>query len=196
MTCQHPETVKRVLVSITGASGVRYGIRTVEILARKIGSQNVPVIITSAAEKVAEHEEHINLKDYISGIGVPIFSDEDLSAPYASSSNTPDAMVIVPCSIKTLSLIANGITSTLTARAALATLRLKRRLILVVRETPLGIIELENMLKAARAGAVILPAAPGFYHSPSTIDDLIDFIVGKILDILEIPHNLYKRWRQ
>ena len=187
---------EKVLVSITGASGIRYGVRLLEVLRTHRCVASVDAIITKSAISVAKHEEGIDLLRKIEDYADNIYHDDDMLAPYSSSSRAPDAMIIAPCSTKTLALIAHGIASTLTSRAALAVLRMKRTLIIVVREAPLGVIELENMLRVARSGAIVLPASPGFYHKPKTIDDLVDFIVGKILDVLQIDHDLYLKWRK
>lgn len=183
----------RVLVAVTGASGVAYALRLIEVL--KSSHMLEAVIYTGAALKVAEAEEDIDLESWLKSLGVASYRDEEIDAPYASSSRAPHAMVIVPCSMKTLAAISHGYADGLVARAALAMLRLRRPLVLVVRETPLGVAELKNMLEAALAGAVVLPASPGFYHKPRTVKDMVDFIVGKILDVLGVEHSLYKRWR-
>ncbi len=183
----------KVLVGITGASGVIYGIRLVEVVSQ-MGILEA-VIYSPMAERIATIEHGSSLTEIFSNMRVKNYRADDIEAPYASSSRVPSAMVIIPCSMKTLASIANGFSDNLLTRAALSILRLKRKLVLVVRETPLGIVELENMLRASRNGAVILPASPAFYHKPSTIDDMINFVVGKVLDVLEIEHNLYKRWK-
>ena len=183
---------RRVLVAVTGASGVVYGVRLVEVLLER--GVEVEAVVTRAARAVSRHEEGYDVAERIASMGVRVYGEDDLEAPYASSSSAPDAMVVAPCSTRTLAAIALGLADNLVTRAALSVLRLRRPLVLVVRETPLGLAELENMVRAARAGAVILPAAPAFYHRPKTVMDLVDFVVGKVLDVLGIPHQLYRRW--
>lgn len=185
---------RKVLVGITGASGIIYGIRLAEILYN-MGLLEA-IIYTRSAERVAKEEMDRTLDDMLRIGDVKVYREDEIDAPYASSSRIPyGGMVIAPCSMRTLAAIANGLPDNLVTRAALSTLRLRRQLVLVVRETPLGIAELRNMLLAAENGAVILPASPGFYHKPKTIDDMVSFVVGKVLDVLGIVHNLYHRWR-
>jgi len=183
----------KVLVAVTGASGIVYAKRLVEILWHS--NMLEAVLYTQAAVRVAR-EEGINLPEFLEGIDVKTYVDTDIEAPYASSSRIKGPMVIVPCSSRTLAAIAHGIADNLVTRAALATLRVGQKLVLVVRETPLGIAEIRNMLLAAENGAMILPASPAFYHKPQSISDLIDFIVGKVLDVLGFNHKLYTRWRE
>ncbi|BEP18186.1 flavin prenyltransferase UbiX [Pyrofollis japonicus] len=192
MSLHESEKLSKVVVAITGASGIVYGLRLVKILSNNGLLDGV--IYTRSAVAVAKHEEGIDLENLLKKFTRRVYSEDRWDAPYASSSNTPGALVIAPCSMNTLAKIANGIQDNLVTRAANSVLRLKRRLVLVIRETPLGIAEIENMLKAAIRGAVILPASPGFYTKPKSIDDLINFIVGKVLDVLNLEHNLYKRW--
>lgn len=185
----------KVTVALTGASGIRVALR----LLHYMNSLNVEIygiIITKAAKVVAEAEEGLKgheLKNVLEGYA-PVYEDEDYDSPLASSSNQPDAMVIVPASTKTIGLIANGIPAGLVSRAALAILRLRRKLVVAPREAPLGVPELRNLYRLALSGAIVVPITLAFYSFPKTIDDLIDFNVGKILDALGIEHNIYKRW--
>ena len=174
----------RILVAITGASGLEYGRRLVEVL--KQGSDEIAVIVSSGAKKVAEAE----------GSTLPDadYDEFDFGCPFASGSNPPDAVVVVPCSLKSLGEIANGVGSNLVSRAAEVALKEKRKLILVVRETPYSLITIKNMEKVTLAGAVVLPASPAFYGKPEKVDDLIDFIVARVLDHMEVGHELSKRW--
>ncbi len=144
--------------------------------------------------KVAAYEEGVELREALERYAERVYSDEEIEAPIASSSNAPDAVVVVPCSQAMLAKIAHGFAEGLAARVALTALRLRRPLVLVIRETPLTIIDALNMFLAALAGAVLLPASPGFYHKPRSVEDMVDFIVGKVLDVLGLKHDLYERW--
>jgi flavin prenyltransferase len=181
----------RYLVSIGGASGSIYGIRLLEELKKT--KHEIHLIISSGAKKILEHETPYTL-DKVKKIADVFYENDDLCAGPASGSFQLDGMIVAPCSMKTLSAIANGYGDTLTSRAASCCLKEGKKLILVIRETPLDHPGIKNMLAAKEAGAVILPAMPGFYQKPKTIDDMVDFIVGKILDQLQIKHTLFKRW--
>ena len=179
-----------LVVAITGASGVAIGARLLAALTGQ-GGQQVHLIVSRGAEAVIGHEL---------GAEVPLPADwrwqpEDLSAPIASSSRAPQAMVVAPCSMKTLSAIAHGYADDLIGRAADMMLRLGRPLVLLPRETPLSLPAIENMRLAKLAGAVILPPVVAYYPQPRTIDDVTDFFVGKVLDVLGLEHDLYRRWR-
>ena len=181
-----------ILISISGASGSIYGIRLLEYLKDK--DITTSLIVSNGAKHIIEHETtstYESLKKLVD----TTYENNDLFAGPASGSFPLDAMVIVPCSMKTLSAISNGYSDTLTSRAASCMLKEQKTLIIVPRETPMDLPSLQNMVKATQSGARILPAMPGFYHQPQTLDDLVDFIVGKILDQLNIDHHLYKRWK-
>lgn len=182
----------KILLSIGGASGSIYGIRLLEILLKK--KVEVHLIISDGAKKIIEHETKYKFNDLKKKSNY-YYGNSDIFAGPASGSFKLDAMIIVPCSMKTLSAVANGYGDTLTSRAAVCFLKEGRKLICVIRETPLDIPGIKNMLSAKKAGATILPAMPGFYHKPKKIDDMVDFIVGKILDQLSIDHRLFKRWK-
>lgn len=174
----------KLILAITGASGIQYGTRLLEHL--KAHKQEVKVIISEGAKKVANAENQ--------ALPSPDYQEFDFTAPCASGSNPPDALIICPCSLKTLGEIANGVGSNLISRTAEVCLKERKKLILVIRETPYSLITIRNMESITLAGGIILPASPGFYHQPKTIQDLIDFISGKIFDQLQIKHNLFRKW--
>lgn len=182
----------KIVVGFSGASGVIYGIRLLEIL-HSINIQTY-LIMSEWAKRNIETETHKTF-EYVKSLSSVNYDNFKLDAAVSSGSFLHDGMVIVPCSMKSLSSIANGYDDTLISRAASVTLKESRTLILVPRETPLSRIHLENMIKLQDAGAIILPAMPGFYHKPSTIDEIIDHLVGKILDQLKIKHELFTRWK-
>jgi 4-hydroxy-3-polyprenylbenzoate decarboxylase len=176
----------KILVAITGASGLEYGRRIVEILQKTKGIK-CDVIVSSGAKEIAKAE----------GGSLPKadYGEFDFNCPYASGSNPPDAVVIVPCSLKTLGEIANGVGNNLINRASEVALKERKKLILVVRDTPYSLITIRNMERITLAGGVILPACPGFYGKPKSVQDLVDFVVARVLDQLEIKHKFVKRWR-
>jgi len=181
----------KVLLSVVGASGSIYGIRLFQEL--KKADVEIHLILSDGAKKIVEHETDYKISDLKNQADFN-YKNDDMFAGPASGSFNIDCMVVCPCSMKTLSAIANGYGDTLTSRAASCNLKEERKLILVLRETPLDMPGIKNMEKAKLSGATILPSMPGFYHKPKKIDDLVDFIVGKILDQLGIKHSLYKRW--
>ena len=180
-----------ITVGISGASGVQYGIRLLEVLAEK--GIKTHLVLTDAAKEIIQIET-----DYaplaVEKLATWSYSQKDFSAPIASGSYRTAGMVVAPCSMKTLAAIANGVSDTLLTRAADVCLKEERKLILMTRETPLNLIHLENMLKAKKAGASILPACPGFYSRPKTLDDIINIMVGRALDLLGIENEIYQRW--
>jgi 4-hydroxy-3-polyprenylbenzoate decarboxylase len=193
---------KTIITGITGASGSLYALNFLKHAAEL--EVDLRVVITDMGASVFRHETGMTLTDALMRLDIhegntgpiKIYDNNDMFADIASGSYKTDGMAVLPCSMKTLSGIANGYSASLLERAADVTLKEKRNLILAVRETPLSIIHLKNMTLAAEAGAVILPAAPGFYHRPKTIDDLADFITGKILDRLGIEHKLKTVWKE
>jgi len=182
---------KKILISITGASGSIYGIRLLEAL--NSFDVETHLIVSDGAKRILEYETDFSLEAVVEKAHV-FYEDLDLHAGPASGSFHIDGMCVVPCSMKTLSAIAHGFCNTLTARAACCMLKENRTLVLTPRETPLDLPSLKNMVAAREAGAVILPAMPGLYHQPHDLNDLIDFIVGKIIDQFSIEHTLFKRW--
>ena len=182
----------KIVIGLSGASGIIYGIRLIEVL-HSINIQTY-LIISDWAKQNIEIETDKTL-EYVKSLSSVNYDNFRLDASVSSGSFLHDGMVIVPCSMKSLSSIANGYDDTLISRAASVTLKESRKLIIVPRETPLSRIHLENMIKLQQAGAIILPAMPGFYHKPSTIEEIVDHLVGKILDQLNIKHDLFKRWK-
>ena len=183
--------MKRLVIGISGASGVIYGIRMLEVLRGKIETH---LVMTEQAKQALSLETDLTV-GAVESLASFVYSDNDLSSPLASGSFITQGMIIIPCSIKTLSAVANSYCQTLIARAADVNLKERRRVVLVVRETPLHLGHLRLMANVTEMGGIILPPVPAFYHRPKSIADIIDHTVGKILDLFEIPHKLYRRWR-
>ena len=183
----------KLIIGISGASGVIYGVRFLEVLNTKNIESHL--VFTPMAEKILEQETDFKKQKLIE-LATYHYKISDLSAPISSGSLLTQGMVIIPCSMKTLAGIACGYSDNLLLRAADVTLKEKRTLIIVPRETPLRKVHLENMLRLANEGASIVPAMPGFYYHPKTLDDAINHIVGKVLDILRIDNDLYQRWHK
>ena len=180
----------RVIVALTGASGIIVGFRLAQELAA--AGHEVVGIMTRAAWHVAAHEApHARWPD-----GVALFDEHDLSAPLNSSSYLFDAMAVVPCTMNTLAALAMGHSATVVVRAADIALRTNRKLILAPRETPLPASALRNMLRLRQEGAVIAPLMAAYYHLPRTADDMTAFLTGKLLDLLGVPHHLFRRWEE
>ena len=195
----------RVSIGITGASGSVYADRLVEVLLKEDAVERIYLMFTEAGTQVCQHElkkSNSVLLKIMKGekaenfSKLKIFANKNLFAPIASGSSAANKMVVVPCSMGTLSRIANGNSGNLVERSADVMLKQKRQLVLVPRETPLNSIHLGNMLKLSQNQVVILPPVPGFYQEPKSIEDLVDFVVGKILDSLEIEHKLCSRWNE
>jgi 4-hydroxy-3-polyprenylbenzoate decarboxylase len=197
---------RTICLALTGASGMPYGLRLLDCLLA--AGCRVQLLYSPAAQIVARQEMDFELPSRpadakaallarlpaVDPEMLAVFGREEWFAPVASGSNPPDAMVVCPCSMGTLAGIAQGLSDNLIERAADVVLKESRKLILVPRETPFSIIHLENMLRLARAGAVILPPSPGFYGHPQAVGDLVDFVVARILDQLAVPHALLPRW--
>jgi flavin prenyltransferase len=182
----------RLVVGITGASGTVYGVRLLEAL-RDLGVET-HLVMTEAARRVAELETGYAVPQ-IEELADYVYGNKEIAASISSGSFRTEGMIVAPCSIKTLSAIANSYTDSLVARAADVALKERRRLVLVVRETPLHLGHLRLMTAVTECGAVILPPMPAFYHRPQTIADLVDQTVGKVLDQFDIDHDLYQRWQ-
>ena len=197
---------KTVCLALTGASGMPYGLRLLECLLA--ADCKVQLLYSQAAQIVARQEMDIELPSrpaeaknallsHFAAVNpekLAVFGREEWFAPVASGSNPPDAMVICPCSMGTLAAIAQGLADNLIERAADVVIKEGRKLVLVPRETPFSAIHLENMLRLSRAGAIILPPNPGFYNHPQNVQDIVDFVVARILDQLGIAHALMQRW--
>ena len=181
----------RLVIGISGASGVIYGIRALEVL-KELGVET-HLVVTAAAKETIALETDRRVAE-VEKLAMRSYRVQDSAALISSGSFKTDGMVVIPCSMKTLGGIASGFDENLLLRAASVTMKEKRPLVLVVRETPLTLIQIENMARAARSGAIILPAMPAFYHKPKSIDDIVDHVVGKVLDVLNVSHNLYRRW--
>lgn len=181
----------RLIVGITGASGTIYGVRLLEAL-QTLGVET-HLVMTEAARRVAELETGYDAAG-IEGLASYSYANDDIGAPIASGSFRTGGMIVAPCSIKSLSAIAHSYNDTLLARAADVVLKERRRLALVVRETPLHLGHLRLMAEVTEYGAVVLPPMPAFYHQPKTIADLVDQTVGKMLDQFDLDHELFRRW--
>jgi len=182
----------RLVVGISGASGAIYGVRTLRAL--RISGVETHLVVSDSARKTISLETGFSFSS-VSKFATKTYEIDDLTAPLASGSFLTDGMVVAPCSMKTLGGIASGFSQNLLLRAADVTLKERRPLILMVRETPLSLIHLENMVTVARAGATVLPAMPAFYNSPSSVDALVDQVVEKVLDVLGIENHLSRRWQ-
>jgi 4-hydroxy-3-polyprenylbenzoate decarboxylase len=182
----------RIIVGITGASGARYGIRLLEVL-RAYKEVESHLIITEAGKRTILLETDYPIGK-VEALAHYVYDNQDLAAPLTSGSFSTAGMIIVPCSVKTLSGLANSFNSNLLIRAGDVTLKERRKLVVVFRETPLHLGHLRLLVRLAETGAIILPPFPAFYHHPRTISDLIDHTVGKILDQFGLEHQLFKRW--
>ena len=199
-------TVKTICLALTGASGMPYGLRLLESLL--MAGCKVQLLYSQAAQIVARQEMDFELPSRpadaraallarypaVNPENLAVFGREEWFAPVASGSNPPDAMIVCPCSMGTLAGIAQGLSDNLIERAADVVLKESRKLVIVPRETPFSAIHLENMLRLSRAGAIILPPNPGFYHHPKSVEDIVDFVVARILDQVGVAHQLMQRW--
>jgi 4-hydroxy-3-polyprenylbenzoate decarboxylase len=196
--------MKHILVAITGASGAIYGVRLTQELLH--AGCPVSLLLSEPGRQVLNYEtgfgwsadtaeRQAQLRAHFASEMIISLDNRDLFAAVASGSSAPDAMVICPCSMGTAGRVAAGLSESLLERAADVMLKERRPLLLVPRETPLNVIHLENLLRLARAGAIVIPAMPAFYQGPQSLDDLVAFVVGKVLDQLGIGHELFRRWQ-
>ena len=183
-------------IAVTGSSGVKIALKVLEGLS-EAGVEVLGVIVTRGAIQVARLEEGLGEEEFLSSLSTysKVYMEDDMTSPLASSSSQPDAMAIVPASMKTVGLLASGIPSNLVVRAAMAMLRLGRRLVVAPRETPLGVLELRNLLRIAEAGGLVVPLTLAFYSKPRSIDDMVGFAAGKVLDAMGVESSLYRRWK-
>lgn len=181
----------RLIVGITGASGVIYGVRLLQAL------RDLPIethlVMTKTAEVTLAHETDLKVKD-VKALADVVHSPTDLAAPVSSGSFRTMGMVVAPCSMRSLGEIATGISTTLLARAADVVLKERRKLVLMVRETPLHAVHLRNMVTVAELGAIVAPAMPAFYSRPATVDDIVNHSVGRLLDLFDLDAGIVKRW--
>ncbi len=181
----------RLIIGITGSTGVIYGIRMLEVL-KKLGIETHLIMSDWAIKCIGMETTHS--VEYVKSLATVTSDEKNMASSVSSGTHKVDGMIVIPCSMKTLSSIANGYDETLVARAAGVTIKESRKLVLMARETPLSAIHLENMLKLARLGVVILPPVTEFYTKPKSIDDIVNHGVGKCLDQFDVEHNLYTRW--
>jgi 4-hydroxy-3-polyprenylbenzoate decarboxylase len=186
------DAARRIVIGISGASGAPYAERLLEVLCGEQFKARVSlsVVLSATAQEVWEHECEKPLRAF----AVPVYGGRDYSAPFASGSSAPDAMVIVPASMSTVARVAHGISDNLLTRAADVVLKERKRLIVVPRETPYAEVHLKNLLELTRMGALVLPASPSFYGKPQSVRDLLDTVIGRLLDHLGLPHALTRRW--
>ncbi|WP_055324767.1 UbiX family flavin prenyltransferase [Ralstonia solanacearum] len=194
-SAQPATRVRRIIVAITGASGAIYGVRLLQVLQGLRDSAGVEshLLMSPAGLMNVQHELHMT-REEVEALAHVVHNVRDIGATIASGSFTAEAMVVAPCSMKTLAAVAHGLSDNLIARAADVTLKERRRLILMVRETPLNLAHLRNMTAVTEMGGIVFPPVPGFYQRPKTIDDLVDHTVGRVLDLLGLPQTLAASW--
>jgi flavin prenyltransferase len=186
------QAARRIVIGISGASGAPYAERLLEVLSGEQFKARVSLslVLSSTAQEVWDHECTKPLRSF----AIPVFGGRDYGAPFASGSSAPDAMVIVPASMSTVARVAHGISDNLLTRAADVVLKERKTLILVPRETPYSEVHLKNLLELTRLGALVLPASPSFYGKPESVGELLDTVIGRLLDHLGLPHALTRRW--
>jgi len=183
---------RRIIVAISGASGAVYGVRLLQVLRDSPGIES-HLMVSSAGWRNVEEEHGLQRAD-IEALADRVYDIADVGTAIASGSFQSSCMVVAPCSMRTLAAIAHGLSDNLITRASDVMLKERRRLVLMVRESPLSLIHLRNMVSATEAGAVICPPMPAFYLRPQSVDDIVDFSVARALDLLEVPHTLAARW--
>ena len=183
----------KLIIAITGASGVNLGLKFIEYLPSNIEAF---VVLSSSAKTALKYENNKDYKQHFKNKNITVFKDKDIAASIASGSFKTDKMIIVPCSMNTLAKCAYGISDSLITRAFTVMLKEKREIIIAPRELPLSTIALENMLKLSKLGVVIAPPVLGYYSEQSTLEEMEKFLIGKWFDLLKIDNNLYKRWKQ
>ena len=181
-----------IIIAITGATGAIYGVRLLEVLSSMKGIET-HLVISEAGEKTIAYETRWKLDD-VRKLASYSYDVGDIYAPISSGSFRRDGMVVAPCTIKTMSALANSYSDNLITRAADVTLKERRKLVVMVRETPLHLGHIKNMERLTEMGAIIMPPMPAFYHKPQTVQDIVDHTIGKALDILDIKHELFQRW--
>ncbi|WP_445681627.1 UbiX family flavin prenyltransferase [Radicibacter daui] len=186
-----PGDTQRIIVAITGASGIIYGIRLLEVL-RGLGVET-HLVMSKSAEITLAHETDMKVAD-VRALASVVHPQQDIAAPISSGSFRTLGMIVAPCSVRTMSEIATGVTTSLTSRAADVVLKERRRLVLMVRETPFHLGHLRTMTQLAEMGAIIAPPLPAFYHEPQTVDDIIDHSVGRVLDLFGLDTGRLRRW--
>lgn len=189
----NPSTAtRRIIVAISGASGAVYGVRLLQVLRDTPGIES-HLVVSSAGWRNVQEEHGLQRAD-IEALADHVHDIANIGATIASGSFTCSGMVVAPCSMRTLAAIAHGLSDNLITRAADVLLKERRRLVLMVRESPLSLIHLRNMVSATEAGAIICPPMPAFYLRPQSVDDIVDFSVARALDLLDVPHTLAARW--
>jgi 4-hydroxy-3-polyprenylbenzoate decarboxylase len=181
-----------IIIGITGATGAIYGIRLLEVLA-SMKDIETHLVISEAGEKTITCETQYRISD-VKKLASYAYDIGDICAPISSGSFRRDGMIIAPCTIKTMSAVTNSYSDNLITRAADVTLKERRKLVMMVRETPLHLGHLRNMERLTEMGAIVMPPMPAFYHKPQTVQDIVDHTVGKVLDIFDIKHDLFRRW--
>ncbi len=188
--------MKKFILCITGASGSIYGLRLLEELSKK---HKVYLVVSNNGFVVMDRELGIKKEDFISELNenVVLYDPYDIASPIASGSQVvkTEGVIIAPCSLGTLASIANGVSQNLIHRVADVALKERKKLYLLIREMPFSLVHIENMRKVTLSGGIVASASPGFYHFPKSIDDIVNFVVGKILDTFGVEHSLYKRWK-